>query len=160
MVLADDIAGGWTDRELIEANRLRQVSQETLKHGWLVVLFWASERVTPQKMREEVLSGIYRDLYLARYGEPRTLRQMMSLEGSARAFAGAKEPALDADDLAYTREIIRPHLDALAFEDFPTVFACLFGDEPACRVGYPPLGLSNRALALQESRQIEDVNVD
>lgn len=45
----------------------------------------------------------------------------------------------------------------VAFEDFPTVFTCLFGDEAAKRVGYPPLGLSYRAgcaLALADAREL------
>lgn len=75
--------------------------------------------------------------------------------GTALAFAGATVPVLDAEELEYTREVIRPHRDAAAFEDFPTVFTCLFGDDAAKRVGYPPLGLSHRAgcaLALAEAK--------
>ena len=103
-------------------------------------------------MREEVLSAVYRQLDLQRHGAPRTLRQMMDLEGRALAFAGATGPTLDAEELAYTRAVIEPHRDT---DDFPTAFACLYGDAAARRVGYTPLGLSPRAgvaLALAEAR--------
>ena len=156
IVVADDVAGGWTNRDLIEANRLRHVPTELLKRGWVVVLFWTSEPVNKQKVREEVLSSVFRDVSLMRHGAPKTLQEVMALEGRALAFAGADEPVLDGEDLAYTREVIRPHLQAAAFEDFPTVFACLFGDDAAKRVGYPPLGLSRRAgfaLALAETKE-------
>ena len=53
-----------------------------------------------------------------------------------------REPTLDAEDTAYSREVLAPHLDS---EDFPTRFACLYGDEAARSVGYTPLGLSRRA---------------
>ena len=155
LVVCDDVAGGWTDRELCEGHGLRRVPTPMLRRGWLVIGLWAGEPVSEGKVREEVLSGIYRQLDLQRHGAPRTLRQMMDLEGRALAFAGAPSPALDAEDLAYTREVIGPHRDS---EDFPTAFACLFGDAAARRVGYTPLGLSPRAgiaLALSEARRGE-----
>ncbi len=67
---------------------------------------------------------------------------MMNQEGWAAAFARVRPPTLDPEELAYTREVIRPHLDS---SHFPTAFACLYGDEAAHRAGYPSLGLSLRA---------------
>jgi hypothetical protein len=61
---------------------------------------------------------------------------------------------LDDVDLAYTAQVIKPHLDTT---DYPTLFACLYGDGAANSVGYPPLGLSERAgfaLALEEARSV------
>ena len=78
---------------------------------------------------------------------------MLKQEGEAMAAAGCDEPALDPDDLAYTREIIEPWLAA---SDRPTVVACLYGDEAARRLGYRPLGFSPRAglaLALDAARR-------
>ena len=56
-------------------------------------------------------------------------------------------------DLAYSAEVIQEYRDT---RDYPTIFTCLFGDEAARSVGYPPLGLSPRAglaLAHHEARQ-------
>jgi len=156
LVVADDVAGGWTNRELIEANRLRFVPRAMLQRGWLVALYWASEPVTREKVREEVLAAIYRDLYLQRHSGPATLGRMMEVEGRSLAFAHASEPRLDPADLAYTGEVLQPYRDAPVFEEFPTVFTCLYGDRAARRVGYPVLGLSPRAgcaLALAEAGQ-------
>jgi hypothetical protein len=56
---------------------------------------------------------------------------------------GAEDVAREAVREAEGRlEVIQPHLD---LEHYPTQFACLFGDEAAKAVGYPPLGLSARA---------------
>ena len=69
------------------------------------------------------------------------------------AAAGCREPALDDDDLAYTRETMAPHLER---GDRPTAVACLYGDEAARELGYPPLGFSARAglaLALDAARR-------
>ena len=66
--------------------------------------------------------------------------------------AGCLEPALNADEIAYTREVIAPHLDT---KNYPTIMACLFGDEAAQALGYAPMGLSERAgfaLALHDGR--------
>src|SRR5204863_406485 len=65
---------------------------------------------------------------------------------------GCTTPALDPDDLEYTRAVIAPHLDA---RDRATVIACLFGDPAAAALGYAPQGLSPRAglaLALHDAR--------
>lgn len=155
LVVTDDIAGGWTDRELIEANRLRAVPHYNHKRGWLPVLFWVSEPVTETKIREEVQSSLYRELTQFHHGAPTTLTGMMHLEGSSLAFAVAEEPRLETDDLEYSREVIAPYLNADANRDFPTVFTCLYGDVAAQRVGYSPLGLSPRAgcaVALADAR--------
>jgi hypothetical protein len=59
---------------------------------------------------------------------------------------------LDDEELAYTRTVITPHHDA---HDRATVIACLFGDTAANALGYPPMGLTERAglaLALSEAR--------
>ena len=68
------------------------------------------------------------------------------------ARAGCTTPVLEGDDLAYTRSVINPHLDA---HDRATVIACLFGDTAAKALGYPPQGLTDRAgfaLALHDAR--------
>ena len=66
---------------------------------------------------------------------------MLAQEGQAAAFAGTVQ-LLDAEELAYTRAVVTPHLDTTSF---PTAFACLYGDDAARAVGYLPLGLSTNA---------------
>ena len=59
----------------------------------------------------------------------------------------------EADDLAYTREVLQPHLNST---DFAINFACLFGDAAARECGYEPMGLSARAgfaLALDKAHK-------
>lgn len=141
LVVADDVEGGWTDRYLTETSH-RFDNMGDVKRGWSVVLCWTSEAWSADRVREEVLASIYRSLYIRRHGLPKTLRRMMTQEGLAAAFAGMRQPTLDAEELAYTREVIRPHVDST---HFPSVFACLYGDEAARSVGYPALGLSARA---------------
>ena len=151
LVVADDAQGGWTNRYLTEM-RHRSDRRAELKRGWTTVLLWTSETQSREWVRAEVLASLYRTLYFQQHGAPKTLRQMMAQEGLAAVFAGARELALDPEELAYTRDVIRPHLDST---NFPIVFACLYGDEAAWSVGYPTLGLSPRAgyaLALAEAR--------
>jgi len=147
--VADDVAGGWTNRYLTDAGHRFEPLE--LRYGFATVLLWASETPTPEGITQAVLAACYRTSRLLRFGSPRTLRQMMAQEGQAAAFAGARFPNLDADELAYTRAVITPQLDTNAF---PVAFACLYGDEAARSVGYEPLGLSadaGYALALHEA---------
>ena len=145
LVISDDLKGGWTNRWASEYGHRIEGAAIT-KRGWLTGLLWTSEPASADRVREAVLTSIYRAEYLQKHSIPRTLGEMLNQEGYAMARAGCMSPSLDADDLNYTRSIVTPHLDA---HDRATVIACLFGDAAANALGYPPQGLSDRAgLAL------------
>ena len=141
LVLSDDAMGGWTNRYTSEFGR-RFGTKAYHRRGWLEVGLWTSEAPAAETVREQVLATIYRAAHIEQHGFAHTLRDMLAQEGFAMAQAGCTEPALDGDDLAYTREVIRPYLDT---KDYSTIIACLFGDEAARSLGYAPVGLSARA---------------
>ena len=145
--LLDDVQGGWTQRHFKEAG-YRYSSEEGMRTNrerhFVLVMMWASEveRFSPEQVCQQTLDAVFRYAHMQQHGRPSTLRQMMALDSLAAQFAGITEPTLDEDDLAYTREVIAPYLDAT---DTPTVMAALFGDVIAETLGYPKLGLSPRA---------------
>jgi hypothetical protein len=150
IVVADDRMGSWTNRATTELSH-RFESGPMLRRGWLVALLWTSEAPSAERAREEVLLSAYRAAYIGRNGPATTLGDMLKQEGYCMAAAGCERPTLEAEDLAYTREVVGPCLEA---RDQPTIVACLFGDEAARSLGYPPLGLSERAgfaLALADA---------
>ena len=66
--------------------------------------------------------------------------------------ADCDRPTLDAEDLAYTREVLAAFLDS---SDKRTCIECLFGDAAARTLGFTPRGLSpwaGVALALHDTR--------
>jgi len=147
LVVTDDAAGGWTNRYTVEFTT-RFESGQTLKRGWLTVVLWTSEAASVQTVREEVLMSVYRAAYIQQFGLAVTLGEMLAQEGYAMAAAASTRHAITSDEAAYTREVIKPHLNA---RDRPTLIACLFGDAAASSLGYSPLGLSERAgLALAQ----------
>jgi hypothetical protein len=151
LVVSDDLKGGWTNRWASEFSH-RLESGAFLRRGFITAILWTSEPASATRVRDEVLTSIYRAEYLQTHPMPKTLRGMLEQEGYATARAGCTTPALDADDLGYTRTVIEPHLDA---HDRATVIACLFGDTAAKALGYPPQGLSDRAglaLALSDAQ--------
>lgn len=149
LVIADDVAGGWTDRYLTDATHRFEPGE--LRYGFATTLLWAGESYTAASLIEQVLATCYRAKALLEAGPPKTLRQMMTQEGEAAAFAGM-QGTLDADKLDYTRTVVTPHLETTAF---PVAFACLYGDAAARSVGYEPLGLGKDAgfaLALHDAQ--------
>ena len=85
-------------------------------------------------------------------GPARTLRDMLTQEGEVMALAGCVGPTLDPEDIAYTREVLSPFLDA---DDKRTCIECLFGDAAGRTLGFTPRGLSpwaGLALALHYGR--------
>ena len=102
-------------------------------------------------MREAVTTTLHRLAHIQRQGYAHMLRHMLAQEGSAMAQAGATTPSLDAEDLAYTHEVLADYLDAV---HEPILLPALFGDPAAHELGYTPLGLSPRAglaLALHDA---------
>ena len=69
------------------------------------------------------------------------------------ARAGCTRPVLDDEEIAYTREVLAPFLQA---DDKRTVIECLFGDAAGRTLGFTPRGLSpwaGLALALHDANQ-------
>ena len=153
LVVSDDLKGGWTNRWASEFSHRIEYAAIT-KRGWIVGILWTSEPASTQNVRDAVLTSIYRAEYLHAHPAPKTLGEMLDQEGYAMARAGCIMPALDEDDLDYTRSVIAPHRQAT---DRATVMACMFGDTAAKALGYEPRGLTDRAglaLALHEARAI------
>ena len=150
LVVSDDLLGGWTNRYFSEMG-FRLDGMYAVRNGWATVPIWMSESWDAGAICAATLIAIYRTLYMQRFGKPQTLDQILAQEGMAGRFAAISEPQLDPDDLDYTREILAAYRMA---SELPVVFACLYGDEAARSVGYPPVGLSPRAglaLALAEA---------
>jgi hypothetical protein len=145
LVVSDDFRGGWTNRYASEFS-YRFNQQALHKRGFIATILWTSEAYTADMVRGEVMLAIFRTAYVQEHGYPGTLGEMLAQESYAAGMAECEGPLLDTDDLAYTREVLAPHMDA---SDQPTLIAALFGDEAAKQLGYSPLGLSPRAgLAL------------
>jgi hypothetical protein len=164
LVVADDLMGGWTNRYATEftlrfgPDHLRSQSAlpaglpRWLKDYWITAVVWSSEPATERAVRDAILTAVYRMAYQQRHGPARTLRDMLAQEGHVLAMAGCAGPALDEEDIAYTREVLAPSLDA---DDMRTAIECLFGDEAGRTLGFTPRGLSpwaGLALALHDAR--------
>ncbi len=157
LVIADDLKGGWTNRYATEAylrcpRGTPGKRPRWLKQDWITGVLWSSEPASERAVREAVRTAVYRAAYLQRHGAPRTLRDMMAQEGQVLAAAGCTGPVLDDEDIAYTREVLVPYLDA---DDMRTAVECLFGDAAGRTLGFTPRGLSpwaGIALALHDAR--------
>ena len=151
LVIVDDAMGGWTNRYSNELTA-RSGPKPLHRRGWITGTLWTSETPSEQATREETLTAVYRAAHIQQHGFAATLGEIMAQEGYAMAMAGCSKPSLDEDELEYTRAVIAPKLDT---KDYPIVITSLFGDVAAAALGYPPLGLSERAgfaLALSDAR--------
>lgn len=168
LVVADDLKGGGTNRYDYEftlrfgppnspprAGPSPPIGADLPRwstHFWLTCVLWSSEAPSERVALEAVLTAAHRLAYVYRSGPARTLLDKLSQEGHVMAAAGCTEPVLDADDLAYTREVLAPYLDA---DDMRTTIECLFGDAAGRTLGFSPRGLSpwaGLALALHDAR--------
>ncbi len=141
IVAVDDLKGGWTNSYLndfgFRFNPLLLDGQRIT----LVVPLWTTRTPSLPELEMLTLESAYRVVYKLRHGDTTNLREMMRQEGLAARFAG-RPLTLETADLEYSRAVMHEYLDSL---HVPTQFACLYGDEAAISVGYPPLGFSVRA---------------
>lgn len=163
LVVADDLMGIGTNRYDCEfawrfgPRPLPSASAPTkcsrwLKDYWLQGVLWSSEPPSERAVREAILTAAHRAAYMHQHGPARTLRAMLAQEGQVMARAGCSGPTLDVEDIAVTRELLIPFLNA---EDMRTCIECLFGDEAGSTLGFTPRGLSpwaGLALALHDAR--------
>jgi hypothetical protein len=115
---------------------------------WVYGVLWSSEAANAKSVREATLMAIHRMVYVERHGLARTLRARLAQERHVMAAAGCTTPVLGDDDIAYTREVLQPFLDA---DDKRTTIECLFGDDAGRTLAFSPRGLSpwaGLALAL------------
>lgn len=140
LVILDDVAGGGTNRPLMIAEA---IMNPLPKHdrGWVPIGLWASEAYSDNKVYQTTLNGLYAHFYKVMRGAPLDLQEAMRQVGMAATFAGI-HPSLDEEDLLYSQTILKAYATQ---SDFPTVVACLLGDEAAASVGFPPVGLSPNA---------------
>jgi hypothetical protein len=145
LVVVDDWMGAWTNRIPCEFEFRFRVGPPVAKlprwteHAWITGVLWSSEPASERAAREAILTAVYRMAYVHRHGPARALRDMIAQEGAVLTAAGCAGPTLDAEDLAYTREVLAPYLDAT---DMRTCCECLFGDAAARALGFTPRGLS------------------
>ena len=139
-VVMDDVRGGWTNRTSGDMGA-RFGFELPFKRPWLTTAWWVSESPTSQRLRSAVRATVARIHYVHTHGAAKTLRQMMTQEGSVAAFAG-QTPAFDDEELEYSRFVIAPYLDT---DNYAVCIAALFGDTAAHALGYAPLGLSTNA---------------
>jgi hypothetical protein len=163
LVVADDLMGGGTNRYdcefawrfgfvLNSGQRTPQKPSRWKMDFWLQGVLWSSEAPTERAVREAILTAAHRVAYMHRHGPARTLREMLAQEGQVMAQADCSGPTLDAEDIAYTREVLAAFLDT---DDMRTCIECLFGDAAARTLGFTPPGLSpwaGLALALHDAR--------
>src|SRR5262245_38405674 len=163
LVVADDLLGGGTNRydceftfrfgpECLRGLHSPPKLPRSLKDLWLAGVLWSSEAPAERAVQEAILTAAHRVAYVHRHGLARNLREMLTQEGQVMALAGCSGPTLDAEDIAYTREVLTPYLDA---DDKRTCIECLFGDAAGRTLGFTPRGLSpwaGLALELNDAR--------
>jgi hypothetical protein len=144
LVLVDDAKGGWTNRTDYEYKQRTQLGAALQRANWLSVMLWSSAAPSAESIVEATRTTLRRALYVLTHGDPATLREMLQQEAATQATI----PALDAEELTYTQDILAPLLETPT-DNMPVIIAALFGDSAAAELGYPPLGLSDNAgLAL------------
>ena len=137
IVIADDLAGGWTNRFDYEfkhrfydprVKHRQSKGISTYRSTWETAILWASEDISANQICQAIKSVIFRADFKNQHGHAETLRQQQAQEGFALNRSGWSYPDFTEEEIQYTRDTIQPFLDA---DDFRTSVECLFGDVAA-----------------------------
>ncbi len=163
LTVLDDLKGGWTNRFSCEYETRFGVTGEgrpqanprpgSTRRGWIAAPLWSTEPAAATRIRESIGCVLFRAAYVDRHGPAQSLREKLAQEGWVMAQAGCAGPTLDADDLDYSRQVLKPFLEV---RDTRTGIECLFGDAAGATLGFTPRGLSawaGLAVALADARQ-------
>ena len=156
LVVVDDLKGGWTNRYACEyqirRGGLDRSGERFLKRSaWHAAPIWTGEPVSIPAIEREAKTTVFRAARRVIRGTARTVHALLDQEGVCMFAAGYDKIMIDSDEIAYTRAVIDPYLEA---DDMAIGVACLFGDGAARSLGFKPLGLSRNAgleLALHDS---------
>jgi hypothetical protein len=144
LVVVDNLGGMWSNRTEGEYKLRVPGDYKKAKPSNKFFEFpcWVNEPWTPESLRRALLCAMYRVAYWWSGHHPKTLAEIMTQEMLSIKFAGPKALTLGAEDIAYSREVLAPHMAATAQE---VLMPALFGDVAAHEFGYAPMGLSPRA---------------
>jgi hypothetical protein len=136
--IVDDVGENWTNRHFAESIFRFGADREESdipERRMVVVPSWTSEFTPAVTLKQRTLQAIYRLAYQDRHGLPKTLADMMDQEGFALLFSLGDHPEEDPEELreygledweiARSQRMLSRHLDST---EFPTQFACFFGD--------------------------------
>lgn len=153
LIVVDDLKGGWTNRAAYEYQfRFPDVTHHRF---WITGALWTSEAATADAARIAIATAAFRAVWILQNGPAKTLRAAIRQEGWVLLQAGCTSPRLDEEDLAYTREVIEPFLEAGGMREY---VECLLGDDAAKTLGFTPRGLSSNAglaLGLADARMAQ-----
>ena len=155
LVVVDEPTNGWTQRYLTDADwrftdKIAALPKKYMPNTfdrWVSINIWTvDDKMNPATIEEETIvrltrAAIFRAYFQNKNGYPSTLTEYLQQEGAALNFAGEKN-TLTIADIKESNLIIQTHLNS---QEFPIIFAAMYGDAAAESVGYTPLGLEPMA---------------
>lgn len=135
-VVADENRSG--GRETFELARLMETPDD-LKKGWLTIIWWSQDEVTPEKLRISIAEQIFKSLKVHEGKFVRTLSELVNLEAQVIRFS--KNKSAERKRQLWFSDFAKYMLTA----DVATILACFHGDDAARRLGLRALGFPNQA---------------
>lgn len=135
--LADDVAGGWTNRYIADYSSRFKIGA-LVKRGFITSMFWASEVVPEAIIRARTAQACFRTAHWLQNGPPQTLLEHVAQEEYALREAGCPEKimVLPAE--------VEVHYGVTT--DQSIIFNILYGDDACRSLNYPVLGFGAGVL--------------
>lgn len=135
-VVADEKANG--GREPFELGRLMEMPED-LKKGWLSIVWWSGDPISPEKLRITIAEQIFKALKVNEGKLVRTLSELVNLEAQTIRFS--KNKSGERKRQLWFSDFAKYMLTA----DVATILACFYGDDAARRLGLRALGFPRGA---------------
>ncbi len=146
--LADDVAGGWTNRFTTDYDSKFKLNG-LISRGFCTPIFWSSE--TPNEMDTVLKTSayIYRTVYRLDHPTPMTLRDHVAQE-SFVARETVIQYGCDTDDMQQLERFFAEHCEST---DYPLIFNFFYGDAASKSLEFPTFGLTTKCTGFDFSSQ-------
>lgn len=139
VTLADDVAGGWTNRYTTDYQS-RFKTSAMMKRNFCTPYFWTSEKYNKDLIEKRTQAACRRFIYQLMQTKPITLKEHVEQELYVQQAMGFEEILPAA-----VWEFYRANKDST---DLSLIMNFLYGDDVATSLGYTSLGIGNATITL------------
>jgi hypothetical protein len=135
--VSDDLKGGWTNRFTSDYDSKFRFSG-LFSRNFCVPVFWSSESITPEIIKERTLQYVFRTIYWIQHPKTKSLKEHVDQEIFVANHASNLKNVNDKD----YKKIHEFYQENANTDDYHIIFNFFYGDHASSSLEFPTYGVS------------------